>query len=103
MTLLPTPVTETPIMSVEVTIEPTRNPDTVGFQVNRSLVPPGTGLSFPSAESAQNHPLAHALFQIRGVVSVWILGNEVTVTKDERVGWSRIHSRVIETLKQILA
>ncbi len=101
--MTPTTTMEAENPTLEITPEPTRNPDTVVFRVNRPLLGPGTGLSFPDAESARDHPVARALFAIRGVASVWIIGNEVTVTKDERMRWNRITSRIIETLKRVLA
>ncbi len=98
-----TTVSEGNIMTVEVTVETTRNQDSVIFKLNRILLGPGTGQTYPNAESAQNHPLASALFKIRGVASVWIIGSEVQVTKEERVSWSRITSRIVETLRTTLA
>jgi len=88
-------------MTVEVKSEPTRNEHSVIFRLNKNLIQPGTGKSYPDAASAAHNPLARALFQIRGVHSVWVLGNEVQVTKDESVRWGTINSKVIETIKQI--
>lgn len=88
-------------MTLEVKPEITRNPDSVNFCLNKTLIPPGTGLSFSGPDFAKNHPLARALFQIRGVQGIWILGNEVQVTKDEKVRWGTITSRIIETIKRI--
>ena len=88
-------------MTVEVTVEPTRNEHSVIFKLNKDLIPPGTGLSFSDAESAKDHPLAKALFQLPGVSSVWILGNDVQVTKEDRMRWSSLKSKVIETIKRM--
>ncbi|NIQ01429.1 MAG: hypothetical protein GWM98_14415, partial [Nitrospinaceae bacterium] len=55
--------------------------------MDRDLLPPGTGLSFSSPETANEHPIASAIFQVSGVQSVWILGNEIQVCKDEKVRW----------------
>ncbi len=90
-------------MTVDVTLEPTRNIDSVVFKLNRELLPPGIGGSFPDSDLAKDDPLASALFKIKGVISVWIIGSEVQVSKDERVSWGRINSRIIETIKQTLA
>ncbi|MFQ5482719.1 MAG: NifU N-terminal domain-containing protein [Nitrospinaceae bacterium] len=89
-------------MAIDVIVETTRNPDSVIFRVNKTLVPPGTGQAFPNAEMARNNPLAAALFQIQGIASLWIIGSEVMVTKEERTGWGRVKSRVVETLKNSL-
>ena len=88
-------------MTVEVTVEPTRNEHSVIFQLNKDLIPPGTGMPFSDAESAKDHPLAKALFQLPGVASVWILGNDVQVTKEERVRWGSLNSQVIECIKRM--
>ncbi len=97
------PVTEGNTMTVEVTPETTRNHDSVIFNLDRNLLPPGTGSTYPDSDLAKDNPLASALFKIKGVTSVWILGNQVQVSKDERVSWGRISSRIIETIKKTLA
>ena len=89
-------------MTVDVTLETTRNNDSVIFKLNRELLPPGTGETYPDSDLAKDNPLASALFKIKGVLSVWIIGNEVQVSKDERVSWGRINSRIIETIKKTL-
>ena len=87
-------------MSVSVTVEPTRNENSVVFKLNKDLIPPGTGSSYPDREKAQSNPLAKALFEIRGVSSVWVLGNEVHVTKEDDVTWGAVKSKVVETIRQ---
>jgi hypothetical protein len=87
-------------MSVSVNVEPTRNEHTVVFKLDKDLIPPGTGNSYPSREMAQNNPLAKALFEIQGVSSVWVLGNEVHVTKDDNVTWGAVKSKVVETIRK---
>ena len=86
-------------MTVEVKALTTRNPHSVIFKLNRTLADPGIGLSFFDPASAQGHPIARGLFGIHGVLSVWIIGDEVQVTKDEDVRWGTINSRIIETIK----
>ena len=87
-------------MSVSVTVETTRNEHSVVFKLDKDLIPPGTGSSYPDREKAQSNPLAKALFEIRGVSSVWVLGNEVHVTKEDDVTWGAIKSKVVETIRQ---
>ncbi len=88
-------------MPVTVTVEPTRNEDSVVFILDKTLIPPGTGSTFSNREFAKDHPLARALFEIRGVSSIWILGNEVTVTKVPGVSWGNIKAKIVETIKQV--
>ncbi len=87
-------------MPVNVTVEPMRNENSVSFILDKTLIPPGTGNPYPNREKAQSDPLAKALFEIKGVSSVWVLGNEVQVTKDDDASWGALKSRVVETIKQ---
>lgn len=86
-------------MTVEITSTPTRTENRVTFALDKALIPPGTGLSYPDRQLAQAHPVANAIFQVDGVLSVWILGNEIEVTKDEKTRWSSIKAKVIEAIK----
>ena len=87
-------------MPVNVTVEPMRNENSVSFILDKALIPPGTGNPYPNREKAQSNPLAKALFEIKGVSSVWVLGNEVQVTKDDQVSWGALKSRVVETIRK---
>ena len=87
-------------MSVNVTVEPMRNENSVAFILDKTLIPPGTGNSYPNREKAQSNPLAKALFEIQGVSSVWVLGNEVQVTKNDEATWGAIKSKVVEAIRQ---
>ncbi len=87
-------------MPVNVIVEPMRNENSVSFILDKTLIPPGTGNSYPNREKAQSDPLAKALFEIKGVSSVWILGNEVQVTKDDQVTWGALKGRVVETIRK---
>ena len=87
-------------MSVNVTVEPMRNENSVSFVLDKALLPPGTGNPYSNRESAQGNPLAKALFEIKGVHSIWVLGNEVQVTKDDGASWGALKGRVVETIKK---
>ncbi len=89
-------------MSQEITITTTRNPNFVTFSLETALIPPGTGLTFADMETAETHPLAHALFQIKGVKSIWILGNDIQITKDEKSRWGSIQSKILGTIRRII-
>ena len=88
-------------MTVEIKITATRNPNYVTFSLDHDLIPPGTGRTYSDAESAEADPLAKALFEIPGIESLWVLGDSIHVTKDEKVRWTRIQSRVIETIRHV--
>lgn len=87
-------------MAVSVTVETTRNANSVVFRLNKDLLGPGTGTPYSNRESAQSNPLAKALFDIKGVSSLWVLGNEVTVTKVDQVSWGAIKGKIVEAIKQ---
>ena len=86
-------------MSVEIEVIPSRNPNYVTFSTDQDLIPPGTGLTYSDPESAESNPLAKSLFAIGGVESVWILGSGIHVTKDDKVRWTKIQSRIIEIIR----
>ncbi len=87
-------------MPVQVTVEPMRNENSVAFILDKTLIPPGTGNPYSNRESAQSNPLAKALFEIKGVKSIWVLGNEVQVTKDDEATWGALKGKIVETIKQ---
>ncbi len=89
-------------MSLEITVTPSRNENSIVFNVNKDLLPPGKGLSFSNQEFAQINPLAKALFDIKGVISVWIIGSEIQVTKDETTRWGAIKGVVEESIQGCL-
>ena len=88
-------------MPVQVTVEPMRNENSVAFILDKTLIPPGTGNPYSNRESAQSNPLAKALFEIQGVNSIWVLGNEVQVTKDDQASWGALKGKVVETIKRV--
>lgn len=86
-------------MNLEITAQPTRSEALVTFTLNKQLIPPGTGKSFPDKISAQKNSIAKALFAIDGVESVWILGNEIQVGKADGVRWAAIKSKVQDAIR----
>lgn len=70
-------------------IEETPNPNAVKFILKESISN-GTTHSFPSAESAENDPLAKALFDVGHVVSVFYMDRMITVEKDEEGDWDEL-------------
>jgi Fe-S cluster biogenesis protein NfuA len=71
---------------VVINAEPTPNPNSIKFSVNRTLVS-GAPRDFASPEAATESPLATELFLISGVKGVFIGTNFVTVSMAENV-WS---------------
>jgi Fe-S cluster biogenesis protein NfuA len=61
--------------------EPTPNPNTLKFLPGRPVMAEGT-LDIRDPKSAEQSPLAHALFSIEGVKGVFFGSDFVSVTKD---------------------
>ena len=80
----------------------TPNPNAAKFTVDRTLVE-GKSRSFYNAEQAAADPIAAALFELRGVDSVFMVADFVTVTKQADAEWSDLIPDVTDTLERILA
>jgi hypothetical protein len=86
-----------------VRFQPTPNPNAGKFIANRSLVEGKSSRSFYNAEQAAADPVAHALFDVEGVASIFMVEDFVTVTKQADADWSELIPRVIETMEQVLS
>jgi len=96
----PPVVEESPQYEV-IRVQPTPNPEAFQFIMNRPVIADGT-LTFESAEEAKGDPLGEALFEIFGVVNVFLKENFVTVTKSNVVGWHTVMETVGETIQEHL-
>src|ERR671917_2761248 len=74
-------------------IEETPNPNAVKF-VLREPVTTGAARSFRNAAEAENDPLAKSLFDVGPVVSVFYMGNMITVEKVEEEDWDDLLPRL---------
>lgn len=76
--------------------EDTPNPQSMKFLPGRAVLGadaegrPALGMDFPTAESAAASPLAASLFDIDGVMGVYLGADFVTVTKAEATEWLHI-------------
>ncbi len=86
----------------QINAEVTPNPNTLKFNVGRTLVPTGS-LNFPDREKAKGVLLAETLFNIDNVIGVMIGGDFVTVTKRPESGWQTLAQPIIEALKKLLS
>ena len=91
---------ETPHFEV-IRVQPTPNPEAFQYIMNRPVISEGT-LTFESVEDAKGDPLGEALFEIFGVVNVFLKENFVTVTKSDVVGWHTMMETVGETIQEHL-
>jgi hypothetical protein len=72
-------------------MQPTPNINALKFVLNRRVTE-GRSQTFRSPTEAAGHPLAARLFEIGGVVQVFLLNDFVTVTRDPSVAWDDIAS-----------
>ena len=78
-------------------IQPTPNPNALKFILDRRIS--DQTISFFTAGSGNDHPIASKLFAVPGVSSLLLLGDFVTVNKRPEVPWKGITSRVKDILK----
>ncbi|MGH7162773.1 MAG: NifU N-terminal domain-containing protein [Planctomycetota bacterium] len=87
-------------MTVEVTPQPTPNPNAFKFTVpGRRFAPPVT---FSDAEAAKGNRFAEAVFAVPGVRGIFATLDFVTVTKDPAADWARIAPAVKRALEATL-
>lgn len=81
----------------------TPNPSSMKFVCNRGLIEDGNQVEYTSKEMATgSSPLASELFNFPFVLSVFISGNYVTVSKDESLGWEMIVQQLRDYIREWL-
>ena len=80
----------------------TPNPNALQFVINAVLLDNGN-ISFASKKEAENDKMATALFERSGVMSVFVMDNFVTVTKDEETSWVPLKDRVWKTIEETVS
>jgi hypothetical protein len=88
---------------LQVRFQPTPNPNAGKFIAGRTIVEGRSSRSFYNAEQAVADPIAGALFGLDGVVSIFMVEDFVTVTKQADADWSELIPRVIEAMERVLA
>ncbi len=82
----------------------TPNPHSLKFLPDQPVLGEGQlGMDFPTPGAAKVSPLATALFDVDGVVSVYLGADFVTVSKDPSVEWAHIKPAVLGTMADFLA
>ena len=94
--------TENAQQNVEITAVPTPNPNTVKFLINRIFLEKGS-IDFSTIESAKGSLLAEKLFEIKGVSSVFIGSNFISISKNKDAGWEEVLDPATKYLKILLA
>ncbi|MBW2267163.1 MAG: NifU family protein [Deltaproteobacteria bacterium] len=83
--------------------ERTPNPDSIKWVLGRPIVAPGVAVHFDAAPAASVSPLAARLFEIDGIVGVFLASNFVTVTRRTDVEWTDLAQPVVERLRASFA
>ena len=71
----------------------TPNADALQYVINAEILSHGNK-SYASKKDTNGDAMAEALFDMRGVVNVYVMQNFVTVTKDEKVDWNPLRDQV---------
>ena len=88
--------------TVEITAEITPNPNTLKFNVNKTLIASGS-LNYPDKEKAKGSLLAEKLFEIENVIGVMVGQDFITITKTPAADWKPMVPTLTERIKSILS
>lgn len=81
----------------------TPNPQSMKFLPGRPVLGEGAlGMDFPTMESAAASPLAQSLFEIDGVMGVYLGGDFITVTKAAAVEWMHVKPAILGAVADFL-
>lgn len=86
---------------IDITAEMTPNPNTLKFNVNRTLCESGS-MNFPDAAKAKNSPI-EPLFEISNVLGVMVGRDFVTVTKNPEAPWQPMVEPLIAKIRETIA
>ena len=75
----------------------TPNPSALQFVLNSQILEHGN-LSYETVKDCGDDKLGKALFEKRGVITVYIMDNFVTVTKEDEVDWNPLKDQVWKTI-----
>ncbi len=83
--------------------EDTPNPQSMKFLPGQAVLGVGElGMDFPTMESAGMSPLAATLFEIDGVMGIYLGADFITVTKAEAVEWMHIKPGILGAMADFL-
>ena len=88
-------------MNVEVSIQPTPNPNALKFILSSKVKVEGNSTYKTPFECGENK-LAYELFTIRGVDQLHFFDNTITLTKFGYEDWDNLESSIIETIQKVL-
>ena len=85
-----------------VRFQPTPNPNAGKFTLNRRVVAGSSSKSFYNPEDAADDALGAALFELEGVVSLFMVDDFVTVTKSTDTSWDKLMPEVQTVMERVL-
>ena len=84
-------------MTVQFSIDPTPNPNSLKITVTAVLSP--APMTFSSAADAEKDEFVKKLFAVTGIRSVFVINNFATVTKDPAASWDDLEPKLRETVQ----
>ena len=85
-----------------IRFQPTPNPNAGKFIADRNVVDGTASISFYNPEDAADHALGAALFELEGVVSLFMVDNFVTVSKAADASWEKLVPEVQSVMERVL-
>lgn len=85
---------------IDITAEMTPNPNTLKFNVNRTLCESGS-MNFPDAAKAKGSPI-EAIFEIANVLGVMVGRDFITVTKRPEAPWQPMVEPLIAKMREVI-
>ena len=89
------------LFDVKVMIQPTPNPNAFKFIVNREVKARGN-TTFNSKEECGSVELASQLFDVEGVVQLYLFDNVITVTLEPTVDMMVAENQIIDIIKETI-
>lgn len=87
--------------TIDITAEMTPNPNTLKFNVNRTLCESGS-MNFPDAAKAKGAPV-EPIFEIPNVLGVMVGRDFITVTKNPESPWQPMVEPLIARMREVIA
>jgi hypothetical protein len=84
----------------QIQFQPTPNPNSMKFVFNKPVVQSGMEM-YSNKEEAEKSPVAKKLFEIEGVVGVFLMQNFISVNKVAGGNWGVIVPQVMDILKAL--
>jgi hypothetical protein len=85
-----------------VRFQPTPNPNAGKFTLNRTVVDGTSSKSYYNPEDAAGDALGAALFELEGVISLFMVDDFITVTKAADASWEKLVPEVQVVIERVL-